>query len=231
MKRILGDLDERLLHTLAKCELFTNIDASSLGIVLDCLAARFELYDKGEFIFSAGDPATRVGVVCSGCVRVIREDVFGNRTVMAVLSEGDIFGESLVCAKVEQMPVSVEAAEPCEILLIDYRKIISSCPSSCSFHPMMVENMLGILAEKNLMLNGKIEALSGRGTRAKLMAYLSSEAAKSGGRKFRIPLDRQELADYLAVDRSAMSAELSRMKRDGLIEFDRSDFELLKWPD
>jgi cAMP-binding proteins - catabolite gene activator and regulatory subunit of cAMP-dependent protein kinases len=208
--------------------LFSGISKEDLAVMLDCLNARSVRYPKGSFVFLAGDAASRVGIVCEGEVQVVREDVFGNRAILSKLERGDLFGETFACAGVERMPVSVLATQESEVLLIDYRRIVTSCPSSCAFHGKLIENMLGILAAKNLLLNRKIEALSARTTRGKLMAYLAEQAAAQGSSHFRIPFDRQELADYLAVDRSAMSAELGRMRDDGLIRFHRDDFELLR---
>ena len=212
---------------LASATLFEGIAKGDLPGMLRCLDARAAAYEAGETVFLAGDAVRGVGIVCSGEVQVLREDIFGNRTIQAQLTQGEIFGETLACARVEVLPVSVVATTPSEILIIDYRRIVTTCTSSCAFHKFLIENMLGILAGKNLMLNRKIEVLSARTTRAKLTAYLSSQAQRTGSARFRIPFDRQELADYLAVDRSAMSTEMGRMRDEGLLRFKRNEFELL----
>ncbi|MDL2264322.1 Crp/Fnr family transcriptional regulator [Synergistaceae bacterium OttesenSCG-928-I11] len=217
-----------LLPLLERVPLFADIARADLPAMLDCLGAAARAYGKGETVFLAGDAASRIGLVCDGAAQVVREDVFGNRTILTSLGPGELFGETFACARVDHLPVSVVAMSPSEILLLDYRRIVTTCPSSCTFHARLIENMLGILAEKNLMLNRKIEALSARSTRGKLTAYLAAQAERNGSRAFSIPFNRQELADYLAVERSAMSAELGKMRDEGLIRFHRNEFELLK---
>lgn len=214
------------LDFLAQNPLFDTLSRTELERALDCLDARTASFPKGSLIFLAGNPAERVGILLEGSAQVIREDLLGNREILGNLGPGDLFGEVFACAGVDTLPVSVAAVEPCTALLIDYRRIISLCPASCSFHSRMVENMLRILARKNLMLNRKMEALSARSTRDKLMTYLTACARDAGSLRFEIPFRRQELADYLSVDRSAMSAELGRMQRDGLLTFTRNRFQL-----
>ena len=221
------------LDVLSRADLFAGVPHEDLPEALACMSARIATYDAGEIVFLAGDEVPGVGVVCDGEVQVVREDVFGNRTILAKLGASEIFGETFACARAEHarhvkiLPVSVIATTPAEIALFDFQKVVASPTSSCPFHDKLIENMLGILAEKNLMLNRKIEVLSVRTTRAKLLTYLSSQAQRACSARFKIPFNRQELADYLAVDRSAMSAELGRMQGDGLIRFKRNEFELL----
>lgn len=156
----------------------------------------------------------------------MREDIFGNRAILTALMPGQLFGETFACAGVEILPVSVIAVSDCKILLLDYRRIITTCPTACVFHSRLIENMLKILAGKNLVLNQKIEALSARTTREKLLAYLVAQAGVAGSRRFTIPSTRQELADYLSVDRSAMSREMGIMQKEGMIRFKKNCFEL-----
>lgn len=216
------------LDVLMKTPLFRGIEESDLESLLGCLSAREKAYDKGETVFLAGDPAVWVGVVLEGTAQVVRDDVFGNRSILTKLSAGDLFGETFACAGTELLPVSVIAGTGCRAYLLDYRKIITSCPSSCAFHAQLVANMLWILARKNLLLNRKIEALSARSTRDKLMVYLLGLAQEARSPSFEIPFNRQELADFLAVDRSALSRELGVMREEGLLRFYKSHFELLE---
>lgn len=216
-------------HTvLDQCSLFNGINREEKEKLLDCLQARSLSCPKETFVFLAGNPADRVGLVLEGAVQVIREDVFGNRALLARLEPGELFGETFACAEVKILPVSVQAAADSRVLLLDYRRIITTCPSSCIFHSRLIENMLQILARKNSMLNSKIEALSARSIRDRLLVFLSAQATQQNKRRFTIAFDRQELADYLAVDRSALSRELSRMREQGLIRYRKNQFELLK---
>lgn len=218
---------ENYFTTIKKVPLFTKIAEQELRPLLQCLCATVNTYNKDEIVFLRGEAARAVGIICTGGVQVIKEDFMGNRTIMAALSAGELFGEAFACAKTAQLPVSVVTTAASKIMLINYRKIITTCPSSCAFHTRLIENMLGILAQKNVALNQKIEVISQRTTREKLIAYLSEQAQKAGSRKFIIPFNRQELADYLCIERSAMSAELSKMQRHGLLKTEKSEFELL----
>ena len=147
---------------------------------------------------------------------------------MAKLIPSDLFAEAFACAQVNEMPMDVTASESSEVLFLDFAKLITTCQDTCGFHKRLVENMMKVLAYKNVFLMQKVEHVTRRNTREKLLSYLSSQALKSGCSSFDIPFDRQELADYLAVDRSAMSAELARMKNEGLLKFKHNHFELMR---
>ena len=155
-------------------------------------------------------------------------DAFGNRTILTKLSPGELFGETFACASGDKktLPVTVIAEEPSVIMLVDYHKIITTCASACRYHTQLIENMLAILADKNWMLNRRIEHLSKRTTRDKLLSFLEEQALLKGSREFSIPFDRQELADYLCVERSAMSAVLGKLRDEGYLTFHRSRFRL-----
>ena len=168
-----------------------------------------------------------MGIVLSGKVHIVREDYYGNRNIVAIVSPGEMFGEVFACAGTDLMPVSVFAEEISEIMFIDLRSITATCGQGCESHDVISRNLLRIVSEKNLILNRKIDFLSKRSTREKLLSYLSAQAKRTRSAEFSIPFNRQELADFLCVDRSAMSAELSKMSRDGLIRYEKSRFRLL----
>ena len=201
--------------------LFDGIENGELEQLLPCLGGRRVLFDEGEYILMAG-------MVLSGSVLVFSDDFWGNRTILAHVERGGLFGEAFSFARVECLPVSVTAAEKTEVLFINCERIITVCPSACEFHNRLVRNMLKILAEKNMTLTQKIGHMGKRTTREKILSYLSEQAKKAGGESFTIPLNRQEMADYLAVDRSAMSKELGRLKEEGQISFHKNQFQLLK---
>jgi len=215
------------LDILSRCPLFDGVAEADIRAMLGCMGARVVGAKRGEAVFMADSPAEYVGILLSGAARVQREDFYGNRTIQAALQPGDMFGETFACAGVERLPVSVEAVQPCRIMLIRLRDIIQTCPSACAFHSRVVMNLLRALADKNLLLNRKLEITSRRTTREKLMAYLLSQARQANSERFTIPFDRQGLADYLGVDRSALSAEIGKLRREGVIESERSDFRLL----
>ena len=218
---------DKTLEILKYSPLFSEIAEQDLQNLFKCLLAKRKIYSKTEFIFSAGDTLEAVGIVLCGSVHILREDYWGNRTILARIEQGGLFGEAFSCAQTSNIPVSAMAAEQSEILLIDYARIITNCSSECHFHTELIKNMMKILAQKNIMLTQKMEIITHRTTRERVLAYLSAQAIKTGKSRFSIPFDRQELADYLSVERSAMSAELSKMQADGLIWTKRSEFELL----
>lgn len=215
------------INIIKECPLFQGIKEEELSAILGCLGARRLSFDKGRYIFSEGDPAKQIGIVLSGSVQVSRDDYYGNRTLMSRLEPGDLFGESFAFAGVETLPVSVTAATACDIMLIDSSRIISPCSNACGFHTKLIFNLLQIMARKNLGFHQKIEITSKRTTREKLMAYLLAQAKVQQSDSFEIPFDRQALADYLEVDRSGLSAEISKLRKEGVLECHRSRFTLL----
>jgi CRP-like cAMP-binding protein len=217
----------KYLPVLRQCPLFSGIEDRDIEKILPCLSATVRQADKNAFILSADDSVNFVGLILSGSVHVIKEDFWGRKDILSQLGPAELFAESFSCAHTEHIPVSVLAVEHTELMLIDCRKIIKTCSSACLFHNQLIENMLEIIANKNILLMQKIEQLSKRTTREKVLAYLSAEAQKAGKYFFDIPFSRQEMADYLSVDRSAMSSELSKMRDEGLIDFDRNHFKLI----
>ena len=173
----------------------------------------------------SGDPIHSVAVILAGNIRITREDIHGNVSILAKLGALEVFGEALVCAEVFQSPVTVQATEDTEILFIDYGKIFVSCTDECTCHAQMIRNMTKLLARKNILLNRKIEVLSKRTTREKILCLLDHQRTQSS--KINLPLNREEMANYLCVDRSALSSELSKMRDDGLIRYSRNEFEIL----
>ncbi len=205
--------------------LFKGIAFSDYEQIFACLSFKINNYKKGDFILHFGDKVHFVGIIISGAIKIIKDDYEGNSSIIAKLSKSEIFAETFACANILHSPVTVQASEDCEILLIDYRKIIYCCSNACEFHTKLIENMLNLIAIKNLKLSQKIEILSKRTTREKLLMFLDLHSG--GMKKFTITFNREELAQYLCVDRSAMSNELSKMRDEGLIRFKKSEFEFL----
>jgi CRP-like cAMP-binding protein len=218
---------KNFLEVLKTVELFKGIGESDIQPLLSCLGAKINHYEKGETVFFSGESIKQFGIVLSGQVQVVQEDYYGNRSILSKIDSGSLFGESFACAEIEALPVSVITSAKSELLFIDCRALASPCARACDFHSRLIRNMLNIVAMKNISLTQKIEFTSKRTTREKLMAYLSAEAKKAGSNRFFIPFNRQELADYLSVDRSAMSAELSKLRNDGVLRFHKNQFELL----
>ena len=215
----------KVLHC---CPLFQGVAEDDFAAILDCLDAKVVRFAKRETILSEGDPVRSLGIVLSGSAQVVQVDYFGNRSIVANLEPSELFAESFVCAGVKEMPVQVVAnEEDTAVLWIDHFRITQPCGKDCGFHRGLIDNLLKIVATKNLVFHQKVEILSKRTTREKLMAYLLLQAKRNHARSFTIPFDRQELADYLGVDRSGLSAEISKLRREGVFACERNHFELL----
>ena len=217
---------KKIFETVKTNPLFQRIPFSDFEQMLNCLSAKKVCYEKDDVILLSGDTVNFIGLILSGSVKIIKEDIDGHFTILAKINISEVFGETYACAGISQSPVTIQAAEDSEILFIDYKRIITSCTSACPFHTMLIENMLKLVSFKNLMLSQKIEILSKRTTREKLMCYFDSQRGAS--KKFTIPFNREELAHYICVDRSAMSNELCKMRDEGLITFNRNHFELIR---
>jgi len=204
--------------------LFDGIAFSDFESMLNCLSAKTAFHKKGSIILLSGNTVDFIGLILSGSIKIIKEDLDGNAVILAELRAPEIFGEVFACAGVTQSPVTVQAAEDAEMLFLDYSKLIVSCSSVCHFHSRLIKNMLGLLARKSLTLNQKIEILSKRTTREKLLCFFDIQ--RGAAKKFTIPFNREELAHYICVDRSAMSNELCKMRDDGLIKFNKNTFEI-----
>ena len=209
---------EKYFAILSRCSLFAGVGREEMGLMLNCLGARERDIPKGEPVFLEGDPAGFIGVVLEGTVQVVRDDYYGSRCVLTVVQPGEIFGEAFSCAGVETMPVSAFALKGGKVLWLDCKRMLTVCSNACQFHNRMVANLLRAVARKNLALSRKIQFMSQRTTKEKIMAYLLDQAKAQGSSEFTIPHDRQALADFLGVERSAMSAEIGKLKRAGILD-------------
>lgn len=206
--------------------LFRGISQDEAARILSCLSAVKRQFKKGDILFHSGEHAKYMGLVVNGSVEIVRDDLWGNRQVLGTARAGELFGESYACMPDAVFMVTAQAAENCEVLFLEVGKLLTVCSPACEFHSRLIHNLLYIMAEKNLRLTRKIDHMGQRSIREKVMAYLSSQAEQQKARSFPIPFNRQQLADYLAVDRSALSAELSRMQRDGIIRFEKNHFTI-----
>ena len=214
-----------VLHTAA---LFSGISDDELAVMLSCLGARIDTFPKGSRLLRAGDPVEEVGLVLAGSALIVQEDIWGNRNILSKTGPGQTFAEVFACAPGAVLNVSVEAESA--VMFLHIRRVLSVCPSACSHHSRIIRNLLDELAEKNLRLNAKLTHMAQRTTRAKLMSYFSAEAQRRSVYEFDIPFSRQQLADYLGVERSGLSVELGKMRDEGLLDFHKSHF-LLKTPE
>ncbi len=205
--------------------LFKGISPANLAAMLNCLGAYQKKYRKNTTILAEGEDIKFVGLVLAGAVKIIKSDYNGNQIIIAEIGEGDIFAEVFACAQIAASPVTIIAAAESIILFFDYRKIIATCSASCQFHQQLIANMLQIIAHKTLYLNRRIDIIAKRSLRDKILTYFNYEGL--GKKEFSISLNREELADFLYADRSALSNELSKMKKDGLIDYHKNYFKIL----
>ena len=218
---------KKYLQVIKKCPLFYDIADEDLLRMLICLGARIELFDKKYTIFSEGSRAKLIGVVLSGSVQMVQMDYYGNRSIISEFSAPEVFGEEFACAETGTLPVSMIANDPCEIMLIDCSHILHTCHNNCGFHQKLIFNLMKELALKTILFHQRLEITSKRSTREKLLAYLNMEAQKHASESFEIPFDRQELADFLTVDRSGLSAEIGKLKKEGVLDTEKNRFTLL----
>jgi CRP-like cAMP-binding protein len=211
---------------LLNTPLFRGMTQKDMISMMQCLSVRSKKYAQNQVVYLSGDKIDRIGIILQGKVIIIKEDYNNNRSIIAEFREGDIFGEAFSFSSTDKLTVSVISASDSEILFIDPQKIFSFCSSACTFHSKLIENMLFIISNKNILLNEKIDVLSKRTIKNRLLAFLQIQSQKFGKTRFSIQFNRQELADYLCVDRSALSNELSKLQDEGLLSFSHNEFQL-----
>lgn len=214
-------MEQQLLDT----PLFAGMTAQDAQTLLDCLGPRRARFDREERILHVGQKAAELGVVLEGRALIQNDDAWGNTTVLDSVGPGQIFAETYACAGTPML-VDVVAAEPTEVLFLQVGRVLGSCSRGCVCHARLVANLLQLSSQKNLALSRKIFHTSAKSIRGRLVSYLSDCAARAGSCRFAIPFNRQQLADYLNVDRSSMSNELGKMQREGMLKTNRNQFEL-----
>ena len=217
---------KEFLSVLRSSRLFSGISENELTVMLSCLGTRKVNFPKEAFVLRAGDTADSIGFVLSGSVLIIQEDIWGNRNILSKAGQGQTFAAAYACASGSKLNVSVIAETPVTVMFLNVKRILNVCPSACSHHSRVLRNLLNELAGKNLQFSEKLTHMGQRTTRSKVMSYLSAEAQRLGKYEFDIPFSRQQLADYLGVERSGLSLELGKMKKDGLLDYHKSHFIL-----
>lgn len=215
------------LKVLMMTSLFQGVAENDLEAMLSCLGATERKYRKNDVILLAGTQVTSVGILVEGNAQITRDDAEGNRAILSELVKADLFAEAYVAAGSAEIPVTVIATSDCRIVWIPFNKIVGICSTACGFHRTLVQNMMRVIAIKNILMNEKMRILSCKTTKEKLMTYLSDYSERIGKNKFKIPFSRNELADFLSVDRSAMSRELSKLKAEGYLDYHKNEFKLL----
>ena len=215
------------LQDLENTELFRGASRVEMEEMLRCLDTEIRRYRKGETILRMGDRTRRLGLVLSGGVTLENDDAWGKRTVLGHVGEGEFFAETYACLPDQPLMVNAVAAAETRVLFLDVGRLFSGQPG-CVHQRVLVRNLLNITARKNLALSRRSFYTSSRTIRERLLSYLSDQAVLQGSDRFSIPFDRQGLADYLGVDRSALSNELSKLRREKLVYAEKNQFHLLK---
>ena len=218
---------KKYIPVLKRTKLFSGVGEEDISSLLSCLGARKKEYKKGEYILREGEHISDVFILVEGKIHIQKDDYWGNRSILSVISVGEMFGEAYSSPESGALLNDIVAVEDSSVIFFDVKRILTTCSSACRFHNMIVQNMFFAISDKNRKLVQKLGHMSGRTTRTKLISYLSEEAKRQGSSTFTVPFNRQQLADYLCVDRSAMSNELCKMRDEGMIKFEKSRFELL----
>ena len=217
---------EKYLNLLSQTALFEGVSSEDLPLMLNCLGAYQRTYAKDEYLLHLGEPTSALHIVLEGNVFLVRDDYAGNRKILASIAAGQLFAETFACLHGQCLNFDAITQEPTEVLSLEIAKVLHTCTSACQFHNKVIQNLLYIMAEQNLGLSVKMEHLCQRTTREKLLSYLAEQCRKQQCAAIDIPFNRQQLADYLSVDRSAMSKELSRLREEGIIAYHKNHFRL-----
>lgn len=204
--------------------LFRGIAPGEIASALECLHAEEKSYEKGAVIYRVGDSVRKVGLLLSGAVSIENDDIWGNKTVLSIVKPGQVFAETYACIPGEPMMVSVVAISKSSVLYLDMQQLLQVCGNGCPFHHKLIRNLLTISATKNLNLSRRSFHTAAKSIRGRLLSYLSYEATRQGSCAFDIPFNRQQLADYLSVDRSALSNEIGKMAKEGLLTAQHNHF-------
>ena len=218
---------KKYIEILKRTQLFSGVADTEIFSMLDCLQAKLRTYKKGDYVFREGEHIEDITVLVSGKLLIQHDDFWGNRNIVNVIRVGEMFGEAYVAPESGSILNDIIAEEDSVVIFFDVKRILTTCSTACRFHSMVVQNLFYAISEKNRKLVQKIGHMSKRSTRAKLLSYLSEEAKHNNNSHFTIPFSRQQLADFLCVDRSAMSNELCKMRDEGLLQFEKNEFTLL----
>lgn len=219
---------KEFIPVLKRSWLFAGVTEAEIETMFSCLDAKVRSYKKGEYVFHQGEHIEQVAVLAKGELHVQQDDYWGNRSIIHNVGVGDLFGEGYLAPESGTLLTDVIAAQDSTVIFFNVRRIITTCSNACRFHTAVVQNLFYSISQQNRLLVQKLGHMSRRTTREKLISYLSQESKRNGSGSFAIPFNRQQLADFLSVDRSAMSNELCKMRDEGLLEFEKNRFTLLQ---
>ncbi len=217
---------KKFITLLKRTKLFSGVGDADILSMLNCLNATVRVYSKGEYAFRQGEYIRNLMILAEGRLHIQKEDYWGNLNILNEIRPGEMFGEAYIVPDSGPLMNDVIAIDESVVLFFDMERILTVCPSACPFHTRLVKNIFYTISDKNKSLVQKLSYMSERSTREKLLSYLSDEAKRQNSSSFSIPFNRQQLADYLSVDRSAMSNELCKLRDEGMLDFHKSEFKL-----
>ena len=217
-------ISNKTLKQIAENPLFEKIEDDDLVTMFDCLGFFTKIYEKGEYLIFEKDHVDNIGIILKGSVDIIKEDIWGRRTIISRLSNDEMLGETFACSGDNMSTITYQAAMRTSVFFMPFSRVMHTCRKTCPFHHRLIENMVSFIAEKNRLLIQKVEVISGKTLRDKLLTFFSLQVQEHGSFSFTLPMGRKDLAEYIGANRSALTRELNAMSDDGLIEFDRNDF-------
>ncbi len=220
-------LDEEYISIMQSLPLFQNISKQDLTNLLKCLTYSTQTYKKGETISISDTPVKTIGIVLHGCIHMVKEDIWGDKTILALIQKGQIFGETFACGSNFISTVSFLSAQASTVLYLPFHRVMHQCSNSCLFHHMLIENMVKMIADKNVALMKKVEIISQKTLRKRILTFLHIESQHQQTSQITLSMGRIEMAEYLSTDRSALTRELNHMQKEGLIKFNKNTFTLL----
>lgn len=215
------------IYELAKTKLFTGIEPKEIDALLNCVHARLVEYTQGDLIIEEGSEVYEFGIMLSGHGRSIKWDVTDRLIIITLLGKGSEIGVMVAASAEHKSPVSVQAQDDVTVLLIPYDRVLTRCEKSCPQHDKLLRNYISVVAEKGIVLHDRIDCLLKATIREKIMTYLTRVSCEQQSQDFSIPLNRSAMAEYLNINRSVLSNELSKMKQEGLIDFHKNSFKLM----
>lgn len=214
-------------QAILQAKIFKDINEIEIEALLKCVDNYRKTFKKGQIIFREGEPTAYMGLVISGSAVIERSDLWGNNTVLGIVGAGGVFAETYAILPDEPLMINVYANEASEVLFLKARDLLTTCEKACNFHQQLIINLIQLASMKNLNLSRKVLHTGPKTIRARLLSFFSQWVKKEKSLSFTIPYNRQQMADYLSVDRSAMSNELSKMQREGIISYKKNKFKII----
>ena len=206
-------------------DLFESIENNDILELLQCIGIKTKVYRKNSYIIRTSSKIDYLGVILSGNAIVTKSDFAGNPVEIEKLKTNDIFGHNIVCCGINKSPVDIIAQTECEVLFLPFEKVVNPCQKLCPYHLQLIKNVMKMISKRNSLLNYQIDIIGQRSIRQKILAFL--QAYNNGEKVITVPYSREEMAKYLCSDRSALSRELCRMRDEGIINFNKNNFEIL----